>query len=85
MTDGNSLIKERIKEKLFGVILDKNLNFKTHLDSFCQKAGQKLHALAGISKFLDTDKIVLMMNTFVMSQFSHCPLIWVLHDEIIIK
>ena len=44
------------------------------------RASQKFHALARISKFLDTDRIVLMMNTFVMSKFSYCPLISMFHD-----
>ena len=67
VTVGNSLIKESSEEKLLGVTIDKDLSFKTHLDSLCKKASQKLHALARISKFMDTEKIVLMMNTFVMS------------------
>ena len=78
---GNSLIKESSEEKLLGVTIDKNLSFKTHLNSLCKKASQKLHALARISKFMDTDKRVMMMNTFVMSQFSYCPLIWMFHDR----
>ena len=81
VTVGNSLIKESSEEKLLGVTIDKDLSFKTHLDSLCKKATQKLHALARISKFMDTEKIVLMMNTFVMSQFSYCPLIWMFHDR----
>ena len=31
---------------------------------------------------MDTDRIVLMMNTFVMSQFSYRPLIWMFHRRI---
>ena len=81
VTVGNSLIKESTEEKLLGVTIDKDLSFKNHLDSLCKKASQKLHALARISKFMDTDRVVLMMNTFVMSQFSYCPLIWMFHDR----
>ena len=66
VTVGNSLIKESTEEKLLGVTIDKDLSFKNHLDSLCKKASQKLHALARISKFMDTDRIVLMM--FVMLQ-----------------
>ena len=73
-------IKQSIEEKLLGVTVDKDLSFKNHLGSLCKKASQKLHALARKSKFMDTDRIVLMMNTFVMSQFSYCPLIWMFHD-----
>ena len=81
VTSGNSLIKESTEEKLLGVVLDRNLSFKTHLDSFCKTASQKLHVLALISKFMNTDKTVLISNTFVVSQLSHCPLIWTFHDR----
>ena len=81
VTVGSSLIKQSIEEKLLVVTIDKDRSFKNHLDSLCKKASQKLHALAWISKFMDTDRIVLMMNTFVMSQFSYCPLIWMFHDR----
>ena len=81
VTVGDSLIKETIEEKLLDVTIDEDLSFKNHLDSLCKKASQKLHALVRISKFMDTDKLVLMMNTFVMSQFSYCPLIWIFHDR----
>ena len=81
VTVGNSLIKESTGEKLLRLTIDKDLSFKNHLDCLCKKASQKLHALARISKFMDTDRIVLMMNMFVMSQFSYCPLIWVFHDR----
>ena len=81
VTVGNPLIKESIQEKLLGVTIDKDLSFKNHLDSLCKTASQKLHALARKSKIMDTDRIVLMMNAFVMSQFSYCPLIWMFHDR----
>ena len=81
VTVGNSLIKESIEEKLLAVTIDKDLSFKNHLDSLCKKLSQKLHALARISEFMDTDRIVLMMNTSVMSQFSYFPLISMFHGK----
>ena len=41
-------VTESVEEKLLGVILDKNLDFKSHVNAICKKAGQKLHALACI-------------------------------------
>ena len=45
---GATTITESVEEKLLGVKLDKNLNFKNHVNTLCRKAGQKLHALARI-------------------------------------
>ena len=45
-----SLIKESDEEKLLGVIIDKKLIFKIHVNS--KKASLKLHALARISTYM---------------------------------
>ena len=30
---------------------------------------------------METEKIVLLMKTFIMSQFNYCPLVWMFHDR----
>ena len=45
------------------------------------KASQKLHALSRISIFMVSKKIKLIIKTFVLFCFNHCPLIWVFHDR----
>ena len=76
-----SLIKESDEEKLLGVTIDKNLTFKSHVNSLCKKASQKLHALARISTYMEKPQLELTMNTFIMSHFSYCPLVWMFHDR----
>ena len=51
----------------------------------CKTAGQKLQALARISNYMDSEKLRIMMNTFVISQFSYCPLIWMFNDSSVNK
>ena len=46
-----------------------------------QRASQKLHAFAREFPFMNPDKLRLLMNSFIKSQFSYCPLIWMLHDR----
>ena len=72
-------------EKLLSVILDKNLNFMGHVNTMCKKAGQKLHALARIASYMNAEKLRIMMNTFVMSQFGYCSLIWMFHNRSVNK
>ena len=43
-----TLITESVEEKLLGVMLNKHLDFKSHVNSFCKEARQKLYALARI-------------------------------------
>ena len=63
------------------VTIDKNLNFKSHVSNLCKRASQKLQALARVSAFMNPDKLRLLMNGFIKSQFSYCPLIWMFHDR----
>ena len=78
---GSTTITESREEKLLGVTLDKQLSFKTHVQSLCKKASQKLHALSRISYLLDTEKLKHIMRAFILSQFSYCPLVWMFCDR----
>ena len=40
----------------------------------------KLHALPRISHFLSTDKLRILMKSFIESPFEYCPLIWMFHS-----
>ena len=73
---GNAKIWESFEEKLLGVTIDKNLTFNTHLSKLCKKVGQKISALARVSKLLPFQRKRLLLKTFIESQFSYCPLIW---------
>ena len=50
---GETMVTESIEEKLLGVTLDKNLDFKSHVNAIFKKAGQKLYALARISIYMN--------------------------------
>ena len=81
MQIGTSRIEQSDKEKLLGITLDKNLDFNCHVEEICKKTGQKLHALARVAKFMDHGKLQTVMNAFIMSRFSYCPVIWMFHDR----
>ena len=81
ITVGETVVKESAEEKLLGVIIDKNVNFKSHVSNLFKRASQKLHALARVSAFMSPDKLRLLMNSFIKSHFSYCPLIWMFHDR----
>ena len=61
---------------LLGIEIDNKLNFSNHIAKICTKAGQQLSALARISKFLDTETKILVFNSFILSNFNYCPLVW---------
>ena len=80
-----TMVTESVEEKLLGVTLDKNLDFKSHANAICKKAGQKLQALTRISSYMNVEKSRIMMNTFAMSQFSYCTHIWMFQDRSVNK
>ena len=73
---GEHKIWESRQEKLLGLTIDKNLSFDTHLYNICKKVSSKVTALARLVKVVPFKKKRLLMKSFIESQFSYCPLIW---------
>jgi len=78
---GESKISNSSSVKLLGIQIDYQLTFREHINVICNKANNKMHALARISPFLDFDKKRTLFNAFFESQFSYCPLTWMLHNR----
>ena len=58
--------------ELLGIKIDKNLNFNDHVSDLIRKGNKKLHALARISRYINQDKLKIIMKTFIQSQFNYC-------------
>ena len=69
-------------EKLLGVTIDNKLNFNNHLQKVLKKANQKVRALARITPYISIPKRKLLMNSFFISQFNYCPLVWMYHSRL---
>ena len=78
---GDQCIHNDHCEKILGVNFDNNLTFDIHISKLCKKAGQKLHALSRISNFMNESQKKLIMNAFITSHFSYCPLVWMCHNR----
>ena len=78
---GQEVIPAEDSVTLLGVKIDYKLDFSGHVESLLKKGNQKLHALARISKYVSRDKLKLIMNTFIKSQFNYCPLLWMFHSR----
>ena len=66
-------------EKLLCVTFDNRLSLNHHISNICKTAGKKLHILARVSNYMDQDKKRILFNLYFLSQFNHCPLIWMNH------
>ena len=81
MRVGKDMIWESQYEKLLGVNIDNELNFKVHVLDICKKANSKLTALRRYCKFITLEKKRTLFKAFVESQFSYCPLVWMFHSR----
>ena len=80
-TIDNSYIESKDEQELLGITIDSNLTFENHIRNICKKASQKLNALARIAPYMNIQKRRTIMKSFVTSQFSSCPLIWMFHSR----
>ena len=71
---GNKTVSNSKYEKLLGVKVDHELIFNEHV-SLCKEAIQKLHALSQIASCTTFDQRRLILNSFITSHFSYCPII----------
>ena len=62
--------------KLLGVHIDSKLNFRGHISCICKKAGKQINALARLSTMLNEDCRYKLFETFILSHFNFCPVVW---------
>ena len=73
---GQTKIWENRKQKLLGIIINRNLRFDEYVLNQCERAGRKLSALTRICKFMTLERRRTLMKSFIESQFGYCPLVW---------
>ena len=56
-------------------------NLGPHRLRICDKVRQKLHVLAIILSYISQAKLHLILGTFLRSQFSYCPQVWITQVE----
>ena len=78
---GEACVKESTEEDLLGVTFDQSLSFNEHAKTLCRKAGKKLHDLALVSCYVDTEKLQHWMRPFVLSHCGYCSLLWMFYDK----
>ena len=78
---GDKLINSSSSVNLLGIKIDNKISLTEHVVQLCKKGNQKLHALARVAKYLRKDKLKILMNAFIESQFRNCSLIWMFHNR----
>ena len=68
-------IKNSKDEKVLGITVDNKVDLSLHLNSITKKANRKLNNLTRVQKYMTPEQKILT-SSFIKSQFSYCPLIW---------
>ena len=62
--------------KLLGIEIDNTLSFNKHISTLCKKASNQLNAIGRIQKYMGFKEKEVLLNSFVLSNFNYCPLVW---------
>ena len=73
---GDEIFKNTKPEKVLGATLDNKLNSATRLLNITKNAKKKFNALTRVQNYMTTDQKKLIFSSFIKSQFTYCPLIW---------
>ena len=66
---GDLYINNSLNVKLLGITFDCKLKFNNHIKNICQKASQKVNALARITSYMETTRKHTLMNAFLLPIF----------------
>ena len=69
-------IKAVAKVKILGIEIRDKLNFNHHIKNNCKSASNQLNALIRLKHLLGFKERKVLVNTFVMSNFHYCSLVW---------
>ena len=64
------------KVELLGITIYNRLYFEAHISNLCKKAALQLNALKRLAKFLNFSQRKVLAQSFALSNFNYCPLIW---------
>ena len=67
--------------KLLGIQIDNKLTFNHHVSNVCKKAGNQINILKRLGKLLDNDCRLKIYDSFFLSNFNYCPLVYSLQSS----
>ena len=73
--DGES-INEDDKTKFLGVIIDKNLTWKSHIQYICGKVARGIGIIIKARKWLNQDSLLGLYYSFIYPYFIYCNQVW---------
>ena len=73
----NNILYPTDEIKVLGVTFDDSLNFKSHVTDICNRASRQINSFKRFAKYLKIDRRLSVYKSFIQSNFSYCPLVWI--------
>ena len=67
---------------LLGFTIDCKLNFNNHAKMVCNNANRRVSALMRLRNTLSVEQKLVLLNSYVMSQFNYCSSVWMFHGKV---
>ena len=77
----NEKLSSMCSEKFLGIKIDNKFTFEEQVEGLCKKACRKVSAVARISSLMRFKQRKGIVNLFMTSHFSYCPLVWMFHNR----
>jgi hypothetical protein len=71
--------------KYLGIIIDKKLDFNSHLDYVCKKINKKYHMLRRLKMKLTTESMIILYNSLIGPHIDYCSTILFLLNDTQLK
>ena len=62
--------------KVIRIHINSKLKFDKHISELCKRASRHLNAIPCVSKFLDEKCRISLYNSFILSHFHYCNIVW---------
>ena len=62
--------------RLLGITIDDRFNCNEHISNICKSAANQLSGFVRLKTFLGSNERNVLVNSFVLSNFNYCPLVW---------
>ena len=73
---GNMIIELSYKVRDLGVILEKGLNSRQHVNDTCKKAFSAIRSIGRIRKYMSQSNLKRIVNVFVICRFDYCNIVF---------
>ena len=81
----NKAVETVSSVRLLGIQLDDKLNFSLHVSNNCKSAANQLGTLIRLINFLCFEGKRVLINSYFMSNFNYCPLVWMFSNATSLK